>query len=429
MPRASLRTRPPATKAPTRGGQDTGVLLPGRVRPAILAPVYPLHGGEPMPWLARGRPTPTPPLTTDALVAQALAPLAPQLAAITVLLPLAVVAQTLLPVLHRLVACCWDVPAETPPHDRPFGLLTQSLAMAQQALTTFTQSRLWWAHAPDPAQRHRTEGCWRLGTALAGLLYENDTVFDLTVTLPAVPTWNPLQEPLLAWLLAHQVHGALPTPTVTWPPGRGRRHQALGALAASLVLTQADLARLTLPVARELWAFLGGDPDPANLFRQLLGRPAVPGSLAADGPSGRTNLAAQVLTTLAQCCQDGTLRVNQVPGQIFVHNDATLVVVPTALTAVRQRLAPTGVRLPGNTLVFTALAVAGSVLGTPGQNVVKAVFPRAGTPPVTLAVLRLPHALLWGAAPPPPYGGPIRLDLPDEAVSEPIPAPTLVAAP
>src|SRR5439155_6815353 len=166
-----------------------------------------------------------------------------------------------------------------------------------------------------------------------------------------------------------------------------------------------------------------------TLFRQLLGRPAVPGSLGAQGPSVHAALAAQVLATLAQCCQDGTLRVNQIPGRVFVHDDVTLVVVPAALTAVRQRLAPTGVRLPGNTLVFTALAVAGYVLGAPGQNVVKAVFPRPGTPPVTLAVLRLPHALLWGATPPPPYGGPIWLDLPAAAAPEPILAPAPGAAP
>src|SRR5947209_1396730 len=354
-----------------------------------------------MPWLARGRPTSTPPLTPEALVVQALAALAPQLATLTPLLPQAVLAPTFLPVLHRLVAFCWDVPAsEAPHHGRPFGLLTQSLEGAQQALTAFTQSTLWWAIVPDPAQRHRTEGCWRLGTALAGLLYESGTVFDVTVTLPGVPAWHPLRESLLAWLLAHQAHGTLPTPTVTWPPSRGRWQAATGALAATLVITPADLIRLTLPVARELWAFLGGAPDPANLFRQLLGQPAVLGLPAAHGSSMRADLAVQVLVTLAQCCQDGTLRVNQIPGQVFVHDDATLVVVPAALTAVRQRLAPTGVRLPGNTVVFNALAAAGAVLGAPGQNVVKAVFPRPGTPPVTLAVLRLPHALLWGATPP-----------------------------
>ena len=92
-----------------------------------------------MRWLARGRPTPTRSLTTDALVAQALVPLAPHLAALTPLLPQAVVPQTLLPVLHRLVAFCWDLPAsEAHHHGRPFGLLTHSLEVAQQALTTFT---------------------------------------------------------------------------------------------------------------------------------------------------------------------------------------------------------------------------------------------------------------------------------------------------
>ena len=397
-----------------------------------------------MRWLIRGRPTPPRSLTTDALVAQALAPLARPLTALISLLPRAVVPQIVLPVLHRLVAFCWDLPAsEAHHHSRPFGLLTHSLEVAQQALTTFAQSSLWWTKAPDPAQRHRTEGSWRLGTALAGLLHDGGKVFDVTVTLPAVPPWNPLREPLLAWLLAHQMHDALPTPTLTWQPGRGMRHQALGALAAALVLTPEDLVCLTLPVARELWTFLGGDPDPANLFRQLLVRPVVPGSAAAapaaDGQSVRADLvalpppqptlAAQIVATLAQCCQEGALRVNQFPGQVFVQDDATLVVVPAALDAVRQRLAATAVRLPGNALLFNDLAAAGYLLGTPGHNVVKAVFPRAGKAPVTLAVLRLPHALLWGATPPPPYGGPLLLDLPAEAAPEPTPAPATGAAP
>ena len=100
-----------------------------------------------------------------------------------------------------------------------------------------------------------------------------------------------------------------------------------------------------------------------------------------------------------------------------------------ALDAVRQRLATQGVRLPGNALLFNDLAAAGYLLGAPGQNVMKAVFAREGKPPATLAVLRLPHALLWGATPPPPYGGPLQLDLPAEAVPELTPAPAPVAAP
>src|SRR5262249_47995366 len=121
--------------------------------------------------------------------------------------------------------------------------------------------------------------------------------------------------------------------------------------------------------------------------------------------------------------------VNQFPGQVFVQDDATLVVVPTALDAVRQRLAALGVRLPGNALVFNDLAAAGYLLGAPGHNVMKASFAREGKPPATLAVLRRPPALLGGATPPPPYGGPLQLDLPAEAVPELPPAPARLAAP
>jgi hypothetical protein len=142
-----------------------------------------------------------------------------------------------------------------------------------------------------------------------------------------------------------------------------------------------------------------------------------------------TRLVTQVLTTLAQCCQDGTLGVNQIPGQIFVHDDVTLVVVPAALTLVRQRLALTGVRLPGNIEVFNALAAAGAALGTPGHNVVHAVLPSARRRPVTLAVLRLPHARVWGATPPPPYGGVIQLALPTPAAAEPLLVPAPMAVP
>ena len=378
-----------------------------------------------MRWLTRGHHPPRTSLTTDVLVTQALARLEPQLTALTPLLPQALGAQTFLPVLHRLVAFGWDLPAAPPPYDQPCGLLRQSLDSAHQALTSLTQSRLWWAYAPEPVQRHRTEGHWRLGAALAGLLHASDTVFDVTVTLPGVPPWNPLQASLLSWLLTHQTQGTLPTPTVTWHPARGSRH---GTLATALLLTPANLASLPLPVTRALWAFLGDTLDPTNLFHQLLAPPPVPVSPTAVRLS-HTRLVTQVLTMLAQCCQDGTLGVNQIPGQIFVHDEVTLVVVPAALTLVRQRLALTGVRLPGNTAIFNALAATGVVLGPPGHNVVHAVVPCAARRPVTLAVLRLPHTYVWGTTSPPPYRGALQLALPTPAAAEPLLAPAPGAVP
>jgi hypothetical protein len=324
------------------------------------------------------------------------------------------------------VAFCWDLPAsEAHHHSRPFGLLTHSLDVATHALVAFTQSSLWWQHAPDPAQRHRLQSHWRLGTVLAGLLHDLGKVFDVTVVLAPstgiLPArWDPLAEPLLAFLLRHQQGGRLPTPTVHWQPERGMRHEAAGALAATLLLPPADLQALTLSVARALWVYLGGSPDPTNLFRQLISSPpAQAPHMAADGQSVRTDLqtlplaqptlAARVLASLAQCCREGPLRVNQFPGHVFVQATETLVVVPEALKPIRARLIQDGITLPGGGVLYNDLAAAGYVLGEPGRNVVQAAFRRPGKHAVTLAVLRVPNALLWGATPPAAFADTIVL--------------------
>jgi hypothetical protein len=360
--------------------------------------------------------------TLETLVAQTLTAQTAQVRALMQHLPQACVATVMTPLLHRLTAFCWDLPAsEAHHHGRPFGLLTHSLEVATHALVTFTQSSLWWQKAPDPAERHRMQPHWRLGTACAGLLHDLGKVFDVTVQLAGhddmpPPCWDPFVEPLLAFVLRHQGHDTLPPLQVHWHPGRGMRHEAASALAATLLLDRTDLQALTLPVARELWAYLGGHPDPANLFRQLLTRAPGPGStLPADGHSVQTDLqtlppaqpalAAQVLATLAQCCREGPLRVNQFPGQVFVQAEETLVVVPEAFKAVRARLTQQGVTLPGGGVLYNDLAAAGYVCGEAGRNVTAAEFRRPGKPPVTLAVLRVPNAVLWGATSPAAFGG------------------------
>jgi hypothetical protein len=319
--------------------------------------------------------SPSAPLTATALLAPVLVTMAPQVTALTALLAPVLVTTVLTPLLERWVALCWDLPASAAHHhSRPFGLLQHSLEVAIHALTAFTHSSAWWRKVPDPATRHRTQARWRLGTALAGLLHDGGKLFDVTVTLtPPAPAahsrWDPLAEPLIAWLVRHQHAGALPTPTVTWQPGRGMQHTTAGALAATLLLTRADLVTLTVPVARELWGFLSG-ADPANLFYPLIVRAPDPAAgPAADSQSVQTDLAtlppttpglaARVLATLAQCCQDGALRVNQIPGQVFVQGEETLVVVPAALKIVTERLAAQGITAPTGVLRYNDLAQAG----------------------------------------------------------------------
>jgi hypothetical protein len=126
-------------------------------------------------------------------------------------------------------------------------------------------------------------------------------------------------------------------------------------------------------------------------------------------PPAQPTLAAQVLATLAQCCREGPLRVNQFPGQVFVQAEETLVVVPEAFKPVREHLAQQGVSLPGGGVLYNDLAAAGYVLGEAGRNVTAAAFQRPGKPSVTLAVLRVPNGVLWGATPPEPFGGELVL--------------------
>ena len=186
------------------------------------------------------------------------------------------------------------------------------------------------------------------------------------------------------------------------PGGSGPSDAARGPRALGL-------SRRAIPIRpTSFTSSWSAGPDPGR--RRTL--PAADGQsvradLAAQPPPQRP-LAAQVLATLAQCCQEGVLRVNQFPGQVFVQADATLVVVPMALDAVRQRLATQGVRLPGNALLFNDLAAAGYLLGAPGQNVMKASLCAGGqaarhargpAPAPRAAVGRHATPALWRATP------------------------------
>jgi hypothetical protein len=77
-------------------------------------------------------------------------------------------------------------------------------------------------------------------------------------------------------------------------------------------------------------------------------------------------------------------------------------------------------------LLYNDLVQAGSLLGPAGRNVAQATLARPGKAPVTLAVLRLPTALLWGATPPAAYGGTLVVRHPDDTTAH---DPAVVATP
>ena len=103
-----------------------------------------------------------------------------------------------------------------------------------------------------------------------------------------------------------------------------------------------------------------------------------------------------------------------------MHASATLVVVPAGIDIVRHQLQQQGVRVPPGTVLYNDLADAGCILGTAGRNVSKVAFQPPGRPePIALSVVRIPHALLWGAEPPEPFAGVIGLDV-AEASNDPV---------
>ena len=353
-------------------------------------------------------------LTVESCAAQAMQDHAPLVAALLDGIPTPVQPLVRLAV-ERLLTMAWDLPAsEVHHHSRPFGLFQHSLEVATTALAAFERTTLWWQHTPDLVQRHQMEPFWRVGTALAGLLHDAGKLLDVMVTVDdagangRLAVWEPLTQDLLPWLLTFQTPGTLPQPTVVWHPGRGMQHEAVTVLVASLLLPHTVTRALTLPVASALWDFLRGGAASTNVFQHL-----VPGAHGADGQSVQADLrthdappqrlASRILTALKAASTDGTLRLNQFPGQVFVRDHDTLVVVPKVLDVLRRPLLAAGVRLPENQAVYTALADQGWLLGSPGQHVQYATFVRPNKEPAHLSVLCFPNTVLWGDAPPPSY--------------------------
>lgn len=313
------------------------------------------------------------------------------------LLPPALWQQVMQPVLERLPAYCWALPA--PDDDTPWSLLRQALEQAAQAGVLLSHSTLWWQREPDVAQRLRAQGQWCLGALLAEVCLDLGVLLEVHLTVGSA-RWEPLHGPLLPWLQQVGQAGTLPTPTITWaPPSPGA-----AALFARLLLQPDEWQVLSPPVARDLWGTLVGARG--ALLTQLLAPLRRP--LRQTAPALQ-ELAGLVLDALRQCCQDGTVPLNGFPGQLFLHPEATFLTVPHGLRPLRRALKAQGRWLPRDSQVFSSLAEAGYLLGPPGQQVTRLQVEPPGRLPVVLHVVGMPHAVLWGQQVPPVYPYPLTL--------------------
>jgi hypothetical protein len=292
----------------------------------------------------------------------------------------------------------------------------------------FEQTTRWWNYTPSLVERHQIEPFWRAGVAIAGLMTHVGRLQEVSVTLKTdttqdiEETWIPLEVTLLAWLMRFQQGQALPTPTVRWQTDPMLPSSAATTLMTHLILPGQVTRALTPVVTQALWDVLHGTAEETNVIMEVLGQPTsqppqyAPNIDAMPSASPR-HLTDLVLSALQNACVDGTLEVNRYPGQVFVREEDTWVVVPKTLNMIRRWLRAKQVDLPENQVMYQSLQARGYLIGKPGQPIWKIMVPSVRKKTSSLQVLRLRNDVLWPEAIPPSFTGTELTLIPQESAA------------
>lgn len=133
-----------------------------------------------------------------------------------------------------------DLPASERDHDSgDFGLLDHSLAVARSTVGELV--RPGFRVSEDPAVNYREQPIWAYSGFVLGLLHDVGKVFDLDV-IPCGegPTWNPVEEPLMAFLRRQRLNSS---GRDSWRWKKGRRlngHVWKGNALAPVILPPAS---------------------------------------------------------------------------------------------------------------------------------------------------------------------------------------------
>lgn len=127
------------------------------------------------------------------------------------------------PVLIRFAHYVVDLPCSEHNHDsQPHGLLNHSLSVALAATRELVRPSF--RTSEDPTINHREQPIWAYAGFVLGMLHDLGKVFDLDVVLSdGSPAWDPLSEPLSAFLEHHGRRSSGPE-TWRWKKGRGDGH-------------------------------------------------------------------------------------------------------------------------------------------------------------------------------------------------------------
>jgi hypothetical protein len=113
-----------------------------------------------------------------------------------------------------------DLPASERNHgSEPYGLLDHSLDVARSAARELVRPSF--RVSEDPVENYREQPIWGYAGVVLGLLHDAGKLFDLEVVLPgAQAPWNPLSEPLAAYL-RRSGRTRSGTESWKWKSGRG----------------------------------------------------------------------------------------------------------------------------------------------------------------------------------------------------------------
>jgi hypothetical protein len=260
--------------------------------------------------------------------------------------------------LGRFADMVGDLPASADYHHaNPGGLYRHSLEVALKALEEF-EGEMKMEHRPDGTvdsfRSSRNRPRWQYATFIAALCHDLGKLFELEVRGRG-ETWCPIAEPYA------EFGRRAKAPVASWRPDREHgAHAKFSGWLMPFIMTRDDIAYLGYPCLVDLALSLADahSPTQPNPLAQAVSR-GDQSSVEQDHPS----LAAQpdskiglLLSTLQELIIGGEMGVNIVGGQIYVDGAKAALVVPIAISMVRDRLKTTRkIVLPGNVHLYNML--------------------------------------------------------------------------
>ena len=253
------------------------------------------------------------------------------------------------PFVNRLAACCGRLPDP----EGAMTLVAAGVAAGCEAAPVVDKTTLWGRLAPgDRDEREAFEDRVRLGLFFAGCLkYLLPLLCTVRVTVGEA-AWEPFYKTFDEFLSDGGSEA-----DVTWL--ESAPHAGLVLMFASFFLGAKEVVDdLTPVVAQEVFDYLRPDGE-RGLFGTMLGDAGL--GMRQDE---RVDVASLFLEGVRRGVKKGYLRVNEVPGQLFVMDGTSFLVVPRGIEIVLQQLRRAGHDFSRNRiLVYETLTEKGLLVG------------------------------------------------------------------